>query len=326
MRRRDFIQIAAGSAAGWPSAVHAQQQPKWRVGYLGPSDLTPAVAGYIAAFRDGLAPAGSQEAANTEIVVRIADNQIDRLPALAADLAGQGVKAIFAVAAPAIRAARQIMPAIPVVVIDLESDPVASGWAASLAHPGANLTGVFLDLPGFSAKTLQLIREAVPDFSRVAVLWHPASGALQLETVRSAALVLNLTTEVFETSRPADYDDAFAAMVKSHAQGLLILSSPLFGGTLPLLAELALGHRLPTISLFPAFGRNGGLIGYGPDLQNLFAQGGGMTRKVLQGAAVADLPIERPTRFKLIANLKTASALGLTLPTSILLSADEVIE
>jgi putative ABC transport system substrate-binding protein len=276
--------------------------------------------------RSGTVPAGSQEAADVEIVVRTANHQIDRLPALAADLAGQGVKVIFAVAAPAIRAARQVTPSVPVVAIDLESDPITSGWAASLAHPGSNLTGVFLDLPGFSAKTLQLVRDAVPGVSKVAILWHPATGALQLETVRSAAPALNLTMEVFEISRPADYDDAFGAMVKSHAQGLLMLSSPLFGGTLPLLADLALRHRLPTISLFPEFARNGGLIGYGPDLPNLFAQAGVLTRKVLQGAEVADLPIERPTRFKLVANLKTANALGLTLPTSILLSADEAIE
>ena len=177
------------------------------------------------------------------------------------------------------------------------TDPVASGWATSLAHPGANLTGIFLDLPGISAKTLQLIRDAVPGIAKIAVLWHPASGALQLETVRSAALALNLTMEVFEVSRPAEFDDAFQAMVKSHAQGLLILSSPLFGGTFPLLAELALRHRLPTISLFPHSASNGGLIGYGPDLQNLFTQGGGMTRKVLQGAEVAGRPAtKRPPR------------------------------
>jgi putative ABC transport system substrate-binding protein len=326
MKRRDFIQIVAGSASGWPLAAHAQSQPKWRVGYLTPSDHSAAVDGRIAAFRNGLAPASSREAADVEIVVRTANHQIDRLPALAADLAGQGVKAIFAIAAPAIRAARQVTPAIPVVALDLESDPVTSGWAISLAHPGANLTGIFLDLPGFSAKTLQLVREAVPGISRVAVLWHPASGALQLQTVRNAAPTLNLTMEVFEISRPADYDDAFQAMVKGHAQGLLMLSSPLFGGTLPLLADLALRYRLPTISLFPEFAHNGGLIGYGPDLPNLFTQGGGLTRKVLLGAEIADLPIERPTRFKLVANLKTASALGLTLPTSILLSADEAIE
>jgi putative tryptophan/tyrosine transport system substrate-binding protein len=132
--------------------------------------------------------------------------------------------------------------------------------------------------------------------------------------------------EMFEVSRPTDFESAFQAMAKSQVAGVLMLSSPLFGGTLPLLADLALRNRLPVVNIFPEFARSGGLIGYGPDLLSLFTQAGTLTRKLLQGAAVADLPIERPARFKLVANLKTASALGLTLPTSILLSADEAIE
>jgi putative ABC transport system substrate-binding protein len=317
----------AGLAAGQPIAVYAQPSPKWRVGYLAPSDPSlVAVAEYFAAFRKGLAPVGLREGADAEILARFAKNQIEKLPELAAELVEQGVKVIFAVAAPAVRAAREVTSSVPVVCIDLESDPVTNGWASSLAHPGGNLTGVFLDLPEFSAKALQLIRDAVPGISKVAVLWHPASGSLQLETVRNAAPALKLTLEAFEASRPADYDNVFQAMTKSNAEGVLVLSSPLFGGTLPLLADLALRNRLPAITLRPEFAQSGGLIGYGPDVLNLFTLGGLMTRKVLQGAGIADLPIERPTRFKLIANLKTASALGLTLPTSILLGADEVIE
>jgi putative tryptophan/tyrosine transport system substrate-binding protein len=210
--------------------------------------------------------------------------------------------------------------------MDLESDPVANGWAASLAHPGGNVTGIFLDLPGFSAKTLQLLRETVPGTLKVAVLWHPASGSLQLEAVRTAASALNVMLEVFEVSRPADFEGAFQAMAKSQATGVLMLSSPLFADNPRLLADLALRNRLPAINTFPDFAQNGGLIGYGPDLPSLQKQTGLLTRKVMQGASVGDLPIERPTRFKLVANLKTASALGLTLPTSILLSADETIE
>jgi putative tryptophan/tyrosine transport system substrate-binding protein len=323
MRRRDFIQIMAGSAAGWPLAVRAQAPAKWRIGFLHPSaPLT--VARRIAAFREGLGSAG--EAANAEIVERAANNQIDRLPAMAADLVGQGVQSICAVAPPAVRAAREATSSVPIIGLDLESDPVASGWAASLARPGGNVTGIFLDLPGFSAKTLQLLRDAVPGLAKVAVLWHPASGPLQLESVRAAAAALNITLEVFEVSRPSDFDGAFQAMAKSQAAGVLMLSSPLFAGNPKMLADLALHNRLPAINIFPDFAQNGGLIGYGPDLQSLFAQAGVLTRKVLQGTSVADLPVERPTRFSLIANSKTASAIGVTLPTSILLSADEVIE
>jgi putative ABC transport system substrate-binding protein len=210
--------------------------------------------------------------------------------------------------------------------MDLESDPIANGWAASLARPGGNITGIFLDVPGFSAKALQLLSEAVSGITRVAVLWHPAGGPLQLEAARTAASALKVALEVFEVSGPSDFDGAFQAMAKSKAAGVLMLSSPLFAYSGQVLADLALRNRLPAISIFPDFAQKGGLIAYGPDLQSLYPQAGVMTRKLLQGAAAADLPIERPTHFKLVANLKTARELGLTMPTSILIGADEVIE
>jgi putative tryptophan/tyrosine transport system substrate-binding protein len=159
MKRRDFIKIIAGSAAEWPFAGHAEQPPKWRIGFLHPSP-SANVTRRIAAFREGLGQAG--EAANAEIVERAANNQIDKLPAMAADLVGQGVQVICAIAPAAVRATRGATLSVPIVAVDLESDPVANGWAASLARPGGNVTGIFLDLPGFSAKTLQLLREAVP--------------------------------------------------------------------------------------------------------------------------------------------------------------------
>lgn len=263
---------------------------------------------------------------DAEIIVRLADEQIDKLPAMAADLAGQGVHAICAVSPPAVRAAREATQSIPIVAMDLESDPVANGWAASLAHPGGNVTGVFLDLPGFNAKSLQLLRETVPSLTKVAVFWHPVSGSLQLEAVRKAAVALNVTMEVFEVSRPSDFEPAFQAAASSQSAGVLMLSSPLFGGNPQLLADLALRNRLPAINIYPDFAQKGGLLGYGPELQNLFMQAGVLVRKILQGNAIADLPVERPTRFRLVANLVTARAFDLTLPTSILLSADEVIE
>ena len=256
----------------------------------------------------------------------LANEQIDRLPDMAVDLVGQSVQAICAVSPPAVRAARAATRSIPIVAMDLESDPVANGWAASLAHPGGNVTGVFLDLPGFNAKSLQLLREAVPALIKVAVFWHAVSGNLQLDAVRNAAAALDLPMQILEISRPADFAPAFQAAAKAQCNGVLMLSSPLFGGNPQLLAELALQHNLPAINIFPDFPQKGGLLGYGPELQNLFVQSGVMVRKILQGSAIADLPVERPTRFKLVANLVTARAFGLTIPTSILLSADEVIE
>src|SRR5437660_8115073 len=162
MRRREFLQLIAGTAAGWPVAVEAQQRPKWRIGFLSPSAFTPVNAQRMAVFRDGRVPAGLPKLAEIEIVARFADNQLDKLPALARELVEQGVRAICASAPAAVGAARRTTSVIPIVAMDLESDPVADGWATSLAHPGSNVTGVFLDLPGLSAKTLQLLREAVP--------------------------------------------------------------------------------------------------------------------------------------------------------------------
>jgi len=326
MRRREFIQLIAGMATGCPVAVHAQQRPKWRVGFLSPNRPNPVTAQRMAAFSDGIGQGGLREISEIELVARFANNQLDRLPALAQELVEQGVRVICAAAPAAVGAARGATSAIPIVAMDLESDPVADGWATSLAHPGSNVTGVFLDLPSFSAKTLQLLRDAVSGLSKVAVFWLRASGPRQLEAVRSAAAALELTVEVFEVGRPSEFEAAFQAAAKSKASGVLMLSSPLFSAYPQALADLALINRLPAISIFPDFAQKGGLIAYGPDLLALYPQASVMTRKLLQGASAADLPIERPTRFKLIANLKTASALGLTLPTSILLSADEVIE
>ena len=219
----------------------------------------------IASFREGLGSASVREAADADIVVRAANEQPDKLPAMAVELVKQGVQAICALAPAAVRSAREATSSVPIIAMDLESDPVANGWAASLAHPGGNVTGIFLDLPGFSAKTLQLLRETVSGIPKVAVLWHPASGSLQLESVRTAASALNVMLEVFEVSRPADFEGVFQAMAKSQATGVLMLSSPLFADNPRLLADLALRNRLPAINTFPDFAQNGGLIGYGPD-------------------------------------------------------------
>jgi len=325
MRRRDFIKLVIGSGSALPLSINAQQPKGWRVGFLHPGQS--ALGGNrVVAFREGLGASGLREAADAEIVVRLANEQIDKLPTMALDLVQQRVQAICAVSPPAVRAAREVTQSIPIVAMDLESDPVANGWVASLAHPGGNITGIFLDLPSFNAKSLQLLREAVPTLTKVAVFWHPVSGNLQLEAVRKAAIALGIAMEMFEVSRPSDFEPAFQAAARSQSAGVLMLSSPLFGGNPQLLADLALQNRLPAINIYPDFAQKGGLIGYGPELQNLFTQSGVLVRKVLQGNAIADLPVERPTRFKLVANLETARAFGLTVPTSILLSADEVIE
>jgi putative ABC transport system substrate-binding protein len=320
VRRREVLALF-GAAGAWPLAVGAQQH-KWRVGFLHPG-RSEYVNLRIAAFREGLA---ARDDAEVEIVARVANERFERLPEMAAELIALRPQAICAVSPPAVRAAQAATRSVPIVAMDLESDPVASGWAASLARPGGNVTGIFLDFPDFTAKCLQLLREAVPALARLAVLWHPATGGLQLEAARSAAAALGITPEVFEVAGAAEFETVFRAMARSRADGVLILSTPLFGGNPQILAELALRNRLAAITIFPEFAEKGGLIGYGPDLQALFAQAGGLTRKALQGAPAAELPIERPSRFKLVANVQTARAIDVPLPTSILLRADEVIE
>ena len=317
-----------GTAACLPWTVRAFGARKVRVGFLTlGAEGSPLVNGRVASLREGLTSGrGGLDPADLELIERRSGGAVDRLVPMAADLVAQEVQVICAISPPAVRAAREVTKTIPIAALDLETDPVASGWAASLANPGGNVTGIFLDIPGFNAKTLQLLGEIVPGVRTVAVLWHRASGSLQLDALRAAAGSLGVTLDIFEVGSAADFDGAFAAMTKAGARGVIMLSSSLFAGNLDALATLALREKLPAINTFPEYGASGGLIGYGPDLPSLFVQTGFLARKLVQGAPVADQPIERPTRFQLVANLKTANALKLTLPPSILVSADSVIE
>jgi ABC-type uncharacterized transport system substrate-binding protein len=329
MRRREFITLLGaslgGMAAGWPFAANAQHVAKsWKIGVLHPGQAA-AVDARITAIREGLNRPDSQ-ASGLELVVRLADGNLSRLPALATELVNDRVDVIVAAGPPAVQAASGATATTPVIAIDLESDPVAIGFIASLARPGRNVTGVFLDFPDFSAKCLQLLIESVPALAGVGVLWDPTTGSQQLDEVKRAAQGLSVRVEVFEARRVADVADAFYALDASRIQGVVVLSSPLFGGNPQMVADLAIKRNVPTISLFPDIAREGGLLAYGPDIQGLYRQAGAMARKVLDGAKPAETPAERPTRFQLVANLRTAKRLGITLPTSILLRADETIE
>jgi ABC-type uncharacterized transport system substrate-binding protein len=325
LNRREFITLLGGATA-WPVAARAQQPTRNRkIGVLHPGQST-TVSARVAAIREGLNGPDGQRDSSIEMVIRLADGEVSRLPALATDLVNNRVDAIVAAAPAAVQAASRATASIPVIALDLESDPVASGFVASLAHPGRNVTGVFLDFPEFSAKCLQLLIESVPSLAGVGVLWDPSTGSLQLKAVEAAAQGFGISMQVFEAPRLADIAEAFYGLDPSHIQGVLLLSSPLFAGNAKLIADLASRKKIPTISLFPDIARAGGLLAYGPDIQDLFRQVGVIARKLLQGAKVAELPVERPTRFQLVANLRSAKAFGITLPPSILLRADEVIE
>jgi putative ABC transport system substrate-binding protein len=322
-RRRDFL--AALSAASLSPLVLRAEEPRRvrRVGVLHPGQI--AVANLrIAAFRDGLRMPGAVDDVPVDVIVRIAEGDIARLPAMAAELVRLDVDALLAVSPPGVSATVEATRTIPIVGVDLETDPVASGWAASLARPGGNVTGVFLDIPEFSAKCLQTLREAIPAAAKLAILWDPAIGSVQLDAIAKAAA--GVTVDVLEVHRVADFESAFRTVVERNAGGLLMLSSPLFSSNTQLLADLARQHRLPAMTLFPDFAQKDGLLAYGPDLQSLFRQAGEMMRKVLAGGKAADLPIERPTHFHFIVNLKTANALGIAMPPALLARADEVIE
>jgi len=321
-RRRDVVALLGGAAA-WPLAARAQEVRNRRVGVLHPGQAA-ALDARITAINEGLN--SPSKLFGTDLIIRLADGEVSRLPRLATDLVNERVHAIVAAGPPAVQAAKNATADIPVIAIDLETDPVASGWLESLAHPRGNLTGVFLDFPDFAAKCLQLLAEAVPQLTTIGVLWDPTTGSLQLAAVQAAARIMGLDVRVFEARRAIAIADAFDAARLSRIDGLLVLSSPLFGGNPQLVADLAVRTKVATISLFPDIAREGGLLAYGPDIQNLYRQAGAVARKVLQGANPAEIPAERPTRFQLIANLKTAKALGLELSPTLVARADEVIE
>jgi putative ABC transport system substrate-binding protein len=325
IKRREFITLLGGAAAAWPLGARAQTANVQKVGFLYPGPLAAAKA-RIPPFLEGLRVAGFRVPEEVEIISQVADGDPARLSPLAAELIARKVDAIAAISTGAVQIVRAATAAIPIIAHDLETDPVATGLVASLARPGGNITGFFFDFPEFRTKWLQLLQEAVPRLSSVAALWDPATGPYQLKAIEEAAALLKLNLRILEVRGPADLDGAFLAAAQSKVDALLILSSPVFGANSKRVADLTLGHRLPAVTLFPDFARAGGLMAYGPNLLDTYRQLGGMVAKVLRGTKPADLPVELPTKFELVINVKTAKALGLEVPTSILLRADEVIE
>lgn len=210
---------------------------------------------------------------------------------------------------------------------DLESDPVESGYVASLANPGGNITGVFLDFPDFGTKWLEFLKGVIPGLSNVIVLWDPGTATVQTKAITVAAQVLNVKIEIMQVGSPVQLDAVYEAAAARHPDGLVITSSPLLGGPMAKKnAELALRYRLPAISMFSGFSHSGGLMSYGPDINDTYRAIGVMAGKILHGAKPADLPAERPTRLELVINLKTAKELNLTISNSLQLLANEVIE
>jgi ABC-type uncharacterized transport system substrate-binding protein len=307
-----------------PVAAQAQVQPA-RVGLLHPRLSALVEPLRLTAVREGLMEAARSKQP-VEIVVRAADGSAERLRAHARELAAARLDAIVAVSPSGVDAARDATRTIPIVAVDLETDPVAAGWVASPAKPGGNVTGVFFDVADFAAKCLQLLAEAVPRLSRVGVLWDPSTGGYQRAAAEPTAARVGVALDLRPTSTLADVESAVRALAAGGAGALLILSSPLFGTNTDAIAALANAARLPAIMPFPDFARYGGLVAYGPDIQDMFRRAGAMARRIVDGARASELPVERPVRFNLVLNLRTARALGLDLPPLLLARADEVVE
>jgi putative tryptophan/tyrosine transport system substrate-binding protein len=326
MKRREFMALLGGAATGWPLVARAQQTPEVpRVGFVYPGSKA-AAATRIEAILSGLRVSGYAAPAQVELVARTADGDPTRIAPLVEEILAKNVNVIIANGPPVLHVARSATRTVPIVAIDLETDPVASGVAASLAHPGGNITGVFLDFPDFTAKWIELLIEINPKLSRAAVLWDPVTGSVQMESVKKAAESLNIELVILEARRPADFEAVFLVATQRDAGAMAMLSSPLISANVQMLAELSVGHRIPAITLFPDFARTGGLLAYGPNLLGLYRRVGVLAGNVLRGANPADLPIERPTKFELVLNLRTADAMAISIPASLLLRADEVIE
>jgi putative ABC transport system substrate-binding protein len=322
--RREFISALTVSLLAAPAAGEAQ--PAARVPRIAVFGLTPANATLAEAFKQGLGDSGYTEGRNVVIEFRDADGRPERLPQLAADLVRLEVDILFARGAGALSAVKQATSRIPTVAVDLESDPVAMGFVRNLAQPGGNITGVFLDLPELSGKQLQFLKDVVRPLSRVAILGDPMLNAPQFQATEAAARALAMRPQRLEVRESKEIDTALEAANRGQANAVILLSSPLVFYHRAELGALAAKRRLPSVSMFVEFAEAGGLMSYGPSLREAFRRAGGFVARILQGARPADMPVERPTQFELVINRKTAKALGLTLPSSLVNRADRVIE
>jgi putative ABC transport system substrate-binding protein len=326
MRRREFIALFCVTAAAWPLAARAQL-PMPVIGFIS-SSSPDGYAPFVAAFRQGLKETGYVEGQNVAIEYRWAEGRIDRLPALAADLVQRRVAVIAATTVPAVLAAKAATATIP-VIFETAGDPIQLGLVASLNQPGGNMTGVANLNLGIAPKRLELLRELVPAVSVVGLLTNPANPLVTEPVVRAsqaAARTLGLNLHVLNASSEGDFEQIFASLTQLRAGGLVIGPDSFFTGRSRQLAALALRHAVPTIYQHREFVAAGGLVSYGGLTSDAYRLAGVYTARVLKGEKPADLPVQQATKVELYINLKTARALGLTVPLSLLGRADEVIE
>jgi putative ABC transport system substrate-binding protein len=321
MNRRSLL-ASMSAAALFPASPRAQSRNGTATaGFILSSDKAFAeriVETIMGGVREAGRPADS--------VLLLSGGDDAKLPGLTADLIARKVAVMLGDGPRHLRIAAAATRTVPIVAIDFEDDPVAAGYAASIARPGGNVTGIFLDLPDFTAKWIEFLRECMPRLSSVALMWETSTGPTQREALARAAAALGIRTELFEIRVRGDYAGALARAREHGAEAAILLSTPLIPSIVKELAQVSLQHRLPTITMFSDFVRSGGLISYGPNLFAAMHQVGVLMGKVIAGTSPGSLPIERPAKFELLANLQTARTFGLTLPPSILARADEVIE
>jgi putative ABC transport system substrate-binding protein len=328
LNRRDLLILGAGAAVAWPLIARTQQKAMPVIGFLSGAASAGPYKSYVAAFHQGLSETGYVEGQNLAIEYRWAEGHYDRLPGLAADLVGRKVDLIAASGGSvSVRAAKSATSTIPIVFTSGD-DPVATGLVASLARPGGNLTGVsFLDVE-LNPKRLELLSELVPQARVIALLVNPNNSNADriMREVREAARAKGVQLPILKAGTESEIDAAFATLVQLQAGALLVGNDPFFTSRREQLVALASRHTIPAIYAGRESAVAGGLISYGASFTSVYRQLGIYAGKILNGAKPADLPVEQPTTFELVINLKTANALGLTMPQSLLARADEVIE
>ncbi|HEU4369621.1 MAG TPA: ABC transporter substrate-binding protein [Methylomirabilota bacterium] len=307
-------------------AAHAQQAPRlYRIGFVGSASSGPQ----IDAFRKGLKELGYVEGKNVIVETRFAEGRSERIPELVAQVLRLKVDVLVVGSTPAALAAKRATTTVPIVFASL-FDPVGAGIVASLARPGGNITGAAIGVggSGFAGKWVELLKEAVPDLSHVAVLSNSANpaSAASVREIEAAARPLKLRLDVLDAGNTTNLDRAFATISASGARAIIVTNDPFFTPNRAKLVQFAASKRLPAVYFFKVFAEIGGLMVYGASLEDSYRRAATYVDKILKGAKPADLPIEQPTRFELVINLKTAKALGLTIPPSLLLRADHVIE
>ena len=321
MNRRAFVS-GLGAVLAAPFAAAQQTAKLPRVGYATLNTRTVTVE----AFEQGLRQLGYVLGQNIVVDYRFAEGHLERVPVLVNELLATGIDVLFAANPHILRAAIQATTTVSIVGIDLETDPVRAGWVKTLARPGGNVTGFFLDMPELSSKQVQFLIEAIPRLQRLAVMWDAEVASSQLSAVERVAHSVKIKTQSLPFRRTEEFRGAFEMAQRAQVQALVVLSSPVVFVHLRDLADFALQFRLPAISIFPQFAEAGGLIGYGPNVVDLFRRAARYVDQILKGAKASDLPIQRPVLLDFALNLKTAKALSLTIPQSILLRADQVIE